>query len=286
MKKELIVQLHQRFEERVHKDGEQEFWLARELQELLGYTQWRNFEQVIEKAKIACTTAGVAASDHFAEVSKKVELGSAAQREIDDYALTRYACYLIAQNGDPKKPEIAFAMTYFAVQTRRAEVIEQRLADWERVQAREKLTASERELSGLIYERGVDDKGFARIRSKGDSALFGGWSTQGMKDKLGVPARRPLADFLPTVTIKAKDFAAEITNFQVRERALRGEEAVAREHVKNNADVRKVLTDRGIVPERLPAAEDVKKVERRMKSDEKKLPKQAPRLAKPGDKAE
>jgi DNA-damage-inducible protein D len=285
MKKEIVVRLHKSFEERVHEQEGVEFWLARELQELLGYAEWRNFSQVIDKAKTACANAGQAVADHFVDVNKMVDLGSGAQREIEDIALTRYACYLIAQNGDPKKAEIAFAQTYFAVQTRKAELIEQRIADMERVQAREQLTQSEKLLSGLIYERGVDDQGFARIRSKGDAALFGGYSTQGIKDRLGVPGGRALADFLPTITIKAKDFATEITNTQIQQQNLRGEPAVTREHVKNNADVRNLLRQRGIVPENLPAAEDVKKIERRVQSDAKKLPKMAPKLppAKGGD---
>lgn len=285
MKKEIVVRLHRSFEERVHDREGVEFWLARELQDLLGYAEWRNFGLVIDKAKTACANAGQAVADHFVDVNKMVDLGSGAQRAIEDIALTRYACYLIAQNGDPKKAEIAFAQTYFAVQTRKAELIEQRLAEMERVQAREQLSKSERLLSGLIYERGVDDQGFARIRSKGDQALFGGYGTQGMKIRLGVPASRPLADFLPTITIKAKDFATEITNTQIQQQNLRGEPAVTREHVKNNADVRTLLRQRGIVPENLPAAEDVKKIERRVQSDAKKLPKTAPKLppAKGGD---
>jgi DNA-damage-inducible protein D len=207
-----------------------------------------------------------------------VAIGSETTREINDLALTRYACYLIAQNGDPRKDEIAFAMTYFAVQTRKQEIIEQRLADSERLEARDKLTASQKALAGVLYERGVDGPGFARILSKGDAALFGGHTTQDMKNKLAVPDGRPLADFLPTITIKAKDFANEVTNMQVKQQDLSAEPDIAREHVKNNEDVRKILTDRNIRPEALPAAEDVKKVERRMKSEEKKLPKQAPRL--------
>lgn len=278
MKKELIQKLHKSFEDCAHHEDGIEFWLARELQELLGYTQWRRFEDVIEKAKIACEKAGQVVSDHFADVGKMVEIGSSTTREINDLALTRYACYLIAQNGDPRKDAIAFAMTYFAVQTRKQELIETRIAEWERLQAREKLTLSQKELSGVLYERGIDSQGFGRILSKGDAALFGGLSTQNMKDRMAVPENRPLADFLPTITIKAKDFVNEITNTQVKQQSLRGETSITQEHVKNNRDVRKLLTDRDIVPENLPAAEDVKKLERRLKSEEKKLPKQTPKL--------
>lgn len=286
MKKELIQRLHKSFEDCAHQNEGVEFWLARELQELLGYTQWRNFEAVIDKAKMACEKAGQAVSDHFADVSKMVDIGSQTQRPVDDMALTRYACYLVAQNGDPRKDAIAFAMTYFAVQTRKQEIIETRMAEWERVQAREKLTLSQKELSGVLYERGIDGQGFGRILSKGDAALFGGVTTQGMKNRLAVPDGRPLADFLPTITIKAKDFVNEITNTQVKQQNLLGEANITQEHVKNNCDVRKLLTDRQIVPEDLPVAEDVKKLERRLKSEEKKLPAQTTRLlGKPGKKS-
>lgn len=279
MKKDLIVRLHKSFEECAHHEDGVEFWLARELQTLLGYARWENFEQVIDKAKIACDKSGYPISDHFPDVTKMVAIGSETTRAINDLALTRYACYLIAQNGDPRKDEIAFAMTYFAVQTRKQEIIEQRLAEFERVQAREKLTLSETELSRVIFERCADERSFGRIRSQGDRALFGGSSTQEMKVRLDVPANRPLADFLPTITIKAKDFANEVTNMQVQQQDLHSELDITREHVKNNEDVRKILTDRNIRPEALPPAEDVKKVDRRLKSEEKKLPTQAPRLS-------
>ena len=278
MKKELIQRLHKSFEDCAHQNDGVEFWLARELQALLGYTQWRNFQAVMDKAKTACEKAGQKAADHFADVSKMVDIGSQVQRPVDDLALTRYACYLIAQNGDPRKDAIAFAMTYFAVQTRKQEIIETRMAEWERVQAREKLSLSQKELSGVLYERGVDSHGFGRILSKGDAALFGGVTTQGMKARLAVPEGRPLADFLPTITIKAKDFANEITNTQVKQKDIRGEATIAQEHVKNNSDVRRLLTDRNIVPETLPAAEDVKKTKRRLKSEDRKIPSRAPKL--------
>jgi DNA-damage-inducible protein D len=248
-----------------------ECWSARELQEILGYTKWVNFLKVIDKAKSSCEKSGATISDHFADIGKMIELAKGAQREVVDYALTRYACYLIAQNGDPSKNEIAFAQTYFAVQTRKQEIIEQRLLDVVRVNAREKLSKSEKKLSGIIYERGVDDKGFAIIRSKGDQALFGGFSTNEMKHKLALPGNRPLADFLPTLTFKAKDFATELTSHNVVEKDLKGEHQITSEHVENNRAVRKMLIERGVRPETLPPAEDVKKVQRKLESDERKL---------------
>lgn len=270
MKTEEIKELFEQFESIVCLYDGVECWSARELHSVLGYTQWRNFIPAIEKAKSACESAGEAVADHFADVRKMVPIGSGSEREVDDYMLTRYACYLIAQNGDPRKPQIAFAQNYFAVQTRRAELVQKRLADYERVQARAKLAETEKRLSGVLYERGVDSRGFAIIRSKGDRALFH-LDTALLKRKLGAPDSRPLADFLPTIGIKAKDFAAEMTSVNAEQKNLHGQTAIEKEHVDNNVAVRNMLLSRGIVPEQLPAGEDVKKVERRLKSEEKTL---------------
>lgn len=280
MKKELIAELFEKFENASYNYQGIECWSAREMQGILGYSKWDNFKNAIEKAKIACESSGIPVSDHFADVGKMVDLGSGSQREIEDIALTRYACYLVAQNGDPTKGEVAFAQTYFAVQTRKQEIIEQRLLDISRVEAREKLSKSEKKLSGIIYERGVDDQGFAMIRSKGDQALFGGFSTNDMKHKLVVPDNRPLADFLPTLTIKAKDFATELTSHNAVEKDLKGPTQISKEHVENNLAVRKILIERGVKPEQLPPAEDVKKVQRRLESDDKKVLKEVKKIQK------
>ncbi|MFA6980514.1 MAG: DNA damage-inducible protein D [Ignavibacteriaceae bacterium] len=271
MKKELIEELFHKFEHACYLLEEVECWSARELQDVFNYTEWRNFLKAVDKAKTSCRNSGESIPDHFVEVNKMVSIGSGAERTVEDIALTRYACYLVAQNGDPTKPEVAFAQTYFAVQTRKQEIIEKRLLDVARVTAREKLSHSEKKLSGIIYERGVDEKGFAVIRSKGDQALFGGLNTQRMKNKLAVPSGKPLADFLPTLTIKAKDFATELTSHNVVEKDLRGREQITNEHVDNNLAVRKMLKERGVKPEELPPAEDVKKVERKIKNEEKNI---------------
>ncbi|NUQ14842.1 MAG: DNA damage-inducible protein D [Flavobacteriales bacterium] len=278
MKKELINELWQRFEAASGTMEGIECWSARDLQAIFGYTDWRNFLNALEKARDACANSGEPAADHFVGVNKMVDLGSGAQRPIDDFALTRYACYLIAQNGDPAKPEIAFAQTYFAIQTRRQELVEQRLLESDRVAAREKLKETERKLSGIIYERGVDERSFANIRHEGDRALFGGHGTQAMKKKLGVPGSRPLADFLPTLTIKAKDFAAELTSHNVNEKDLKGDRAITREHIDNNWEVRSMLLKRGVKPEELPAAEDLEKVKRRLASERKQVLKTTKKL--------
>ncbi|MFN0048033.1 MAG: DNA damage-inducible protein D [Cytophagales bacterium] len=270
MKTEEIKQLFFQFETAASEIEGVECWSARELQALLGYSKWENFEKVILKAKDACKKAGEEVVYHFPDIRKMVEIGSQTERPIEDIALTRYACYLIAQNGDSRKEEIAFAQNYFAIQTRRAELVEQRLLEYERVKAREKLSQTEKQLSGVLYERGVDNQGFAIIRSKGDEALFR-LNTQMLKRKMNVPDNRPLADFLPTISIKAKDLAAEMTGLNVQNKDLKGHNPIEKEHIENNLAVRKMLTERGIAPENLPTAQDVKKVQRKMESEEKKV---------------
>lgn len=278
MKSEIIKSMTDDFEShsRTTENGI-EFWFARDIQHLLGYAEWRNFQKVIIKSKISCEASGNIVLDHFVDVNKMVPIGSGSNREIDDIMLTRYACYLIAQNGDSRKEQIAFAQNYFAIQTRRFELIEQRIKDWERLEARQKLTLSEKELSELIYERTGSDKNFGLIRSKGDQALFGR-STKEMKKKLKIPNNRALADFLPTITIKAKDFATEITVFNTKEKNLVYERSISSEHIKNNKGVRGLLLERGIKPEELPAEEDIKKLERRVISESKKLGKNPDKL--------
>ena len=278
MKSEIIKSLANNFESYSQTtENDIEFWFARDLQHLLGYTKWDNFNNVINKAKTSCEASGNDILDHFADVGKMVKIGSGTEREIDDIMLTRYACYLIAQNGDPRKEQIAFAQNYFAIQTRKLEVIEQRIKDWERLHVRQKLTTSEKELSELIYEKTGNDRNFGLIRSKGDQALFGKTTLQ-MKNRLGVPKGRALADFLPTITIKAKDFATEITVFNTKEKDLKNERGISAEHIRNNKGVRGLLIDRGIKPEELPPEEDIKKLERRVNSESKALGKNPDKL--------
>ena len=256
-----------------------EVWYARELQQVLGYTRWENFVVAISRAIESCKTLKVSVDDHFREVTKMVLLGSGSHRKVQDFMLTRYACYLIAQNGDPKKEEIAFAQSYFALQTRKTELIEERLLQIARLDTRERLRTSEKQLSRNIYERGVDEKGFARIRSKGDYALFGGLTTEQMKQRLGIKSGA-LADYLPTLTIAAKNLATEMTNYNVEQKNLHGENSITTEHVQNNHSVRGMLGKRGIKPEELPPAEDIKKVERRVAKEEKSIIKETPKLPK------
>ncbi len=270
MERDAIFTLTETFEANAQQtEGGVEYWLARDIQYLLGYSKWDNFIKVLLKAKTACEVSGHLVLDHFADVGKMVDLGSGSQRQIEDLMLTRYACYLVAQNGDPRKPEIAFAQTYFAVQTRKAELIEQRLLEAERVRARHKLSATEKELSATIFEQTRGNNDFALIRSKGDQALFNK-TTQAMKAQWKVPDNRPLADFAPTIILKAKDFATEITIFNTRQHGLNTETEISQEHITNNQVVRNTLLERGIRPESLPSAEDIKKVERRLTSEEKK----------------
>ena len=274
MEKEKIITLKTSFDSLANiissEDYTIEYWRARDLMQLLGYNRWENFNNAIQRAMESCATSGIEVTDHFRDVTKMIDLGKGAKRPVPDYMLTRYACYLIAQNGDPRKDEIAFAQSYFAVQTRKQELIEDRIHLIERLEARDKLRAAEKRLSQNIYERGVDDKGFARIRSKGDQALFGGMTTQEMKDRYGIKSG-PLADRLPTLTIAAKNLATEMTNYNVEQYDLQGEAKITTEHVQNNRSVRSMLGQRGIKPEELPPAEDIKKLERRVKSEEKKL---------------
>ena len=274
MEKNKIATLKRSFDEIAHTHVDDsdyvEYWYARELQQLLGYSRWEDFERAVQRGITACENTGVPVENHFREVPKMVRLGSGSHREVRDYMLTRYACYLIAQNGDPRKDEIAFAQSYFAIQTRKQELIEDRIRLIERIEARDKLKESEKRLSQNIYERGVDEKGFGRIRSKGDMALFGGRTTQDMKDRYGITSG-PLADRLPTLTIAAKNLATEMTNYNVEEKDLQGESPITQEHIQNNRSVRQMLGERGIRPEELPPAEDIKKLERRVKSAEKKL---------------
>ena len=283
MDKTIVHKMANQFDELSHSipDENIEFWFARELQEPLGYARWENFLTAIRRAIESCKSTGYDPDDHFRGVTKMVPLGSGSERPVDDFMLTRYACYLIAQNGDPRKEPIAFAQSYFAIQTRKQELIEGRMRLQARMEARDRLKKSEKSLSQNIYERGVDDQGFGRIRSRGDAALFGGHTTQVMKKRYGITKTRPLADFLPTLTIAAKNLATEMTNHNVMQEELHGEKAITDEHVQNNKSVRGMLGERGSQPERLPPEEDIKKLGRRVKTEEKRLEKQSGKLPGP-----
>lgn len=279
MKSEVINNYFNDFNKFVYEVDGLEFWFARDLQNLLGYSKWENFLNIIEKAKIACVNSNIKIDDHFADTVRAVNMPNGGIKEVEDMFLTRYACYLIAQNGDSSKEPIAFAMSYFAIQTRKQELLEKRIGELERLQIREKLSYSEKMLSGIIYEKGIDGQGFAMIKSKGDQALFGGYNTSDMKKKLGIPNSRPLADFLPTITIKAKDFANEITIFNLKKDGLaKSVVGISLDHEQNNRDIRKLLLRKGIIPENLPVEEDVKKLQRKLKSDDKLIAKTAKKL--------
>lgn len=271
MNPKTVKSLTTNFEDNKHQTKEGvDFWYARDLQKLLGYIQWRNFEKIIKRAQKSCKSAGVPMQDHFADVSKSIISGKGATFETNDIILTRYACYLIAQNGDPSKSQIAFAQAYFAVQTRKLELLEEKINQIERIKAREKLSKSEKQLSRMIYEKTKNEKAFGYIRSKGDEALFG-LSTAKMKVKWAIPKSKPLADFAPTVVLKGKDFANEMTVFNTQEKNLNKTREITEEHVENNKIVRSAMKERGIIPENLKPEADVAKVKRKLNIKKKEL---------------
>ncbi len=253
-------------------DHPMEFWSARDLMPMLGYTKWQKFTEVIERAKAACKLSGQNIDDHVTGAGKMIATGKGATRKIEDFFLTRYAFYLIAQNGDPRKPEIALAQTYFATQTRKQELLEQRDMESKRLDARAKLRETESKIESTVYERGIKyPVEFATFKNKHIEALYGGISASQLKKIRKIPPKRSLADFDSHVELKAKDFALAMTDHNIKEKDIRGKEAMNTEVVKNSRETRQALLNRGIKPEHIKPEEDLKLVESRKNKEAKRI---------------